>query len=71
MSINPSKFKDQYVTLNTMINGTEISFQVKLEAEGVVLDIFDNGENGMEADEPIHIDTACKTYQEMEDGEEI
>jgi hypothetical protein len=70
MSINPSKFKDQYVTLNTIINGVEIMFQVKLEDEGVVLDIFDaKGRYSKDSDEPIHLDTACKTYQEMEDGE--
>ena len=58
----PNELKDPYLSLEVDIEGHKVRAQVKLDTEGVVLDIYcDDG------DEPE--DSIWKLYTDMEEGE--
>jgi len=52
-----TKMENRYLTIEMEINGQHIQVQVKLDDEGVVLDVFDENEEELE--------TKAKTYEEF------
>jgi len=69
MRIDSSKFKDPYIRLNLPEGSVnpDTAIQVKLDDEGVVIDVYDLMEDP-DMTEPVA--TTWKTYAMMEEGEE-